>query len=954
MKFCGHCGARVERPEAAAERRHLSVMFCDLAGSTPLSARLDPEELREVLREYQDAATRAVREFDGHVAEYLGDGLVVYFGYPQAHEDDAERAVRAGLGIVRNMVAVNDALEPRVGLRLGVRIGIHTGLVVVGEIGARDVYDVVRIVGETPNVAARVQGAAALDSVAVTAQTAALLSPAIELESMGQHELKGVAGPVELFRVVGEAAAERLPVADAIPIVDRVDALASLRVEWDAVAGGEGRLATVVGQAGIGKSKLLGALRPLVEGAGGVWLETACSAYHGTSALHPFVGLLERRLGVRRQAAPAEREAALHGALAGLGLERHAETMATLLDVPLSAPTSRLGVAPALIRRTTYDAVLAVLRALAGTRGAVVVEDAHWADPSTRELLDLAAGQPVPGLLFVVTERADPAGGCRGTRVELAPLVPEDVETLVELVAGAPLPAELKSELAARTDGVPLFAGELTRMLVETGDLEREDGSFVLRQSLGRTAIPDRLQDSLMARIDRLGAAKALAQVAAAIGRVFRRDLLADLAPGTDVDAGLDQLVAAQILTGGDGEFTFTHALLRDVAYESMLRSTRRDHHARIARSLTERFPALVDAQPELVAHHLGEAGQAAEAVAWWRRAAQQATRRSASVEAAADLRRAADLLPLVPESARRDLDELGVYASLGAALAAVKGYGDDEVERAYRRAHRLAATMGAERELFPVLFGLVAYFTARGEFAAARAAGDQLLATAEAGGDTGLRIEAEYSLGMVDLYVGRLDSAVERLGRGIALYDPDAHHRLAYSYVFDPGVACRRSIGIALCLLGRPDDAAGQAEAAVELAERLEHPFSHASALAFAAVVHHLRGDRQAVERRSAEAMAVADRHGYPFWALAGRILHGWAAGQPNQLRAAVARYRSTGTLVLLPYFLAVEAEAHLAAGDARAAAQAVAGARAVMERTGECWWAARIRDLDGELAVS
>lgn len=903
-------------------------MFCDLVGSTTLSGQLDPEDLRDVLREYHDAATRAIRDFDGYVAEYLGDGLVVYFGYPQAHEDDAERACRAGLRIIENMAALNQLLEPRRGMRLGVRVGVHTGLVVVGEVGARDVHDVVRVVGETPNISARVQGEAPVDGVAVTAETLALAGPRIDATSLGHRAMKGVAEPVEVFEVRGviDAPASRPP--SAVPIVDRREAQADLRKAWSAVRGGTGRAVVLAGQAGIGKSKLLDALREVVESDRGRWFEAACSPYHRTTAHHPLAALLRQQPDLTIDAVP----------------EADRDLIEPLLGAV--ATGARLGVAPALVRRATNVAVLGLLRSLADHAPAVLaLEDTHWSDEATREFVSLVHAAPVEGLLLVTTDR-EPSAADGAEVIELRPLAAEDAATLIDLAAGTAMSPTLRRDLAARADGVPLFATELVRTLLESGAVTPSADGLALRESAAQDTIPTRLQDSLMARIDRLGPAKAVAQAAATIGRTFSAELLTAVAGvgGDELVAVLGQLLDAHVIerepSGGD-RFTFAHALLRDVAYSSMLRSARRDHHLAIADHLIGHAPDAAQAEPAVVAHHLSEAGDAARAVAWWRRAAQHATQRSASADALAALRRAVEELARSPESPDRARDELATYAALGSALAAVKGYGDEETKAAYQRAHERSASLPAAPELFPVLFGIVAYSTARGDFATARSAGAQLLSSAEVSGDSGLRIEALFSLGIVDVYTGRSTDAVGRLREAIALYEPSSHHQLAYSYVFDAGVAALRSIGVPLTLLGHHDDARRSADEAVALARRLNHPFSLASALVFSAIIAALHGDRERVAADAEAAVDLSDRSGYPFWSLSGRLLRGWALQEHvDDARRALDTYRMTGTKVFTPLWLTLLADAERRAGNGDVTRRLRTEAEAAAAETGEVCW--------------
>ena len=940
-RFCAQCGRALVDADgpppaeglrsAEAERRQLTVMFCDLVGSTALSGRLDPEDLREILREYHEASTQAIRDFDGFVAEYLGDGLVVYFGYPQAHEDDAERACRAGLRIIENMARLNEVVEPRLGSRLGVRVGIHTGQVVVGEVGARDVHDVVRVVGETPNVAARVQGEAPVDGVAVTSATLALAGPRLASRSLGPRSMKGVAEPVEVFQVIGVSdAANVRPIAD-VPIVDRREAQAALRAAWNDVRAGKGHAVSLTGPAGIGKSKLLDAFRGVVEADGGQWLEGACSAYHAASPWYPLVAILRGRPPLAVDQLSNE-EAALIGWLLG------------------SEPKNpQLGVAPPLARRATNDALLRALRVIAGEAPlALAIEDLHWADTSTAEFVAQLRTGPADGVLLVTTAREGAPG--HGQVIELPPLGEDDASALVELTAGGGLSTALCRDLAERSDGVPLFVTELVRNLMESGAVTLGGDGLELRASLGRDVIPARLQDLLMARIDRLGPAKRIAQAAAAIGRSFDVDLLVATAGGTrgEILAAVEQLERSSVVEaeGSDpGRYVFTHALLRDVSYGSMLRASRRDHHRRIGDELLRRAQVGADLaiDPAVVAHHLAEAGDAVRSHFWWRQAADQATRRSASADALAALRRAVAELEKAEAGSVPPGDHLATYAALGSALAAVRGYGHQETCDAYRHAHQLAAELPAAAELFPVLFGIVAYSTARGDFAAAGEAAERLLRSADDGGDDGLRVEALFSLGILDVYTGRSTQAVDRLGEGIRLYDPERHHQLAYRYVFDPGVACLRSISIPLTALGDRAGARQSADDAIALADRLDHPFSLASALVFSSILGALHGDRRRTVDDAEAAFRLASKGGYPFWATSARILRGWAAdAHLDDARDALVAYQGTGTKVFLPLWHRLLADAVTRTGRRDEARRlAVAGA-AVEAETGERCWSA------------
>jgi predicted ATPase len=785
-----------------------------------------------------------------------------------------------------------------------------------------------------PNVAARVQSTAGADEVVVTAHTRDLVRGAVRFESAGYHELKGV-GRFELHRVVGLGNRPSAPGRGRI--VDRAPVLALLRARWHEVRAGAGHAVVVHGDAGIGKSEVARALRLQCEAEGGTWLDVWCSAHHTVSALHPFTALLDSVLGADGDL--------VAGDLERIGLAGHAETLDLLRSGVSVAGSRARGSAPAVARERIFEAVRAVVRAARGDGPAVLlVEDVHWADPTTAELLGRLTAAPEPGVLLLITHRQGGGPAASGTTtIHLDPLAGQHVVQLAHDVAGAPLTDEISKVIVDRTDGVPLFASELTRMLIDTGAIIRRDEHYTLQDSLSSTWIPAQVQDSLMARLDALGSAKPLAQLAATIGRVFDHDLLADVDDSNDLDGRLTTMLNAHIVAPEQrpGSYAFTHALVRDVAYESLLRSTRRAHHRRIAAALVVRRRAGHEVAPELIVRHAEGADDAALAVRYWREVAARANERSATREAITSLRSAAALLDDLPPSTQRDREELGIMTSLGTALAAAHGYADPDAEASYVRAKALAATMPAAIELFPAVFGLLAFFTARGRFDEARAAGDQLLRSASE--DSGLTVVATFSVGMIDLYEGDLPAALDRFTVGVDTYDPSTHHHLAYRYIFDPGVACHRALSVALVLAGRDEEAAEHARTAIDLATRLDHPFSLASAHAFAAVSWQLRGDRGVAEDHAAQAIALAEERGFTFWALMGHMVHGWALGEAGHAEA-LQKYQASGSVVLVPYLLGLLAQLGGPTDrDATIAREAIALARA----HGETWYLPRLRAI-------
>jgi class 3 adenylate cyclase/predicted ATPase len=979
--------APVLPPSPDAERRQLTVMFCDLVDSTVLSGQLDPEDLREVVRAYQATCTEVIQRFDGSIAQYLGDGLLVYFGYPQAHEDDAQRAVRAALGIIDTMRTLNTRLEQDKGIHLAVRLGIHTGLVVVGEMGGSGRQEQLAL-GETPNVAARIQGLAAPDTVAISEATARLIQGYFVCDDLGPHTLRGLAAPMQVYRVLGESGVQsRLEVASArglTPLVGRDSEVTLLLERWEHVKDGIGQVVVLSGEAGIGKSRLVQALQDQVVREPHTRIECRCSPYHQHSALAPVIAHLERVLAWARDAAPQEKLSKLEDALARhpWPLQEVLPLLAALLSLPLPAQYQPLTLTPERQKQKTLEALLAWLLAETEQQPVLfIVEDLHWVDPSTLEWLNLVVEQsPTARLygLFTCRPEFTPPWPIRThlTPLTLSRLPRPQVSRLVYGVTGGKsLPSEILMQIMVKTDGVPLFVEELTKTVLESGLLREVEGAYELAGPLPPLAIPTTLQDSLMARLDRLAAVKAVAQLGATIGRQFGYELLRAVSPLDEatLQHGLRQLVEAELVyqrgVPPQAAYTFKHALIQDAAYQSLLRSTRQQYHQRLAQVLAVQFPEMAEIQPELLAHHYTEAGLVAQAIPYWQRAGQRALERSANLEAVAHLTQGLELLATLPDTPERAQQELDLQTTLGPALMFTKGQAAPEVLQAYARARALCQQMGETTQLFQVLRGVWLFYLMRMELRTAREIGEQLLTLAQQVGDPALLLEAHYALGTPLNYLGEFTAAQAHFEQGIALYDPQQHRAHAVRYGLDPGVMCRVYAALTLWWLGYPDQALQRSHEALTLARELAHPFSLACALFFAAWLHNLRREWPLTHERAEAVIALATEQGSAQFVAGGTFFRGCAlaewdpapgAGQGQveagmaQMQQGLAAWRATGAEVLRPYGLALLAKASAQVGQREAGLALLAEALAVLNDTGERRWEAELHRLKGELLLA
>jgi class 3 adenylate cyclase/predicted ATPase len=919
-----------------AERRQLTVMFCDLVGSTPLSTRFDPEDLREIVGDYHRCVADTVARFAGFVAKYMGDGVLIYFGYPEAHEDDAERAVRAGLAVI-DAVARLATLEP-----LNVRLGIATGLVVVGDLIGAGAAQERGVIGETPNLAARLQALARPGTLVVADSTRRQLGTLFEIEDLGPQPLAGFGEPQPAWRVIGESGVvsrfEALR-SGTTPLVGRDEELDLLTRRWQQAKSGEGRVVLVSGEPGIGKSRLTAALSQRVESEPHIRLRYSCSPHDQDSALYPFICQLERAAGLTRDDTATMKLDKLE-ALLGDGAEPgDISLIAEMLSLSGRARFPPLDLSPQRKKERTLAALLRQLQALARRQPVLMIfEDLHWIDPTSRELLDLTVEKitDLP-VLLVATYRPEfqpPwVGQSQVTVIALNRLGRSEGATLVHRLAGnlGALPPDVVDEIVERTDGVPLFAEELTKAVVEAG-ADRGYASMAAVSS-SSLAVPATLHASLLGRLDRLGPlAKTVAQVGAAIGRDFSHELLAAAAPlaEPELQEALRRLVEAGLVFRRGlppaAEYLFKHALVQDTAYSTLLRGPRQALHRRIAEALEQRFPDVVQTRPEIVAHHYGEAALPDKAIAYWHLAGKSSVARSAVREATAQLRRGLGLLDRLPETRERKQLELDIHITLSTALMAGKGYADREVAAALESAHRLVTEIAGAGtpQHFAVLYGLWAFHYVAGQPEAARLRAAEFLAFAQPGTASGPLLIGHRILATSLIMIGDYCGAFPHAETAASLYRPDEHREFAVRYGQDIGVAAFVYLSWALWHRGYPDRSARAADRALEHGRQ----FGHAHTIAFA--LWHI--GMKAVFARDVgkagacanECIALANEHGFPFWVGFGLIVQGWVVAHSGDPTTGVARIReglgaaeATGAGNFKPLHLGLLAEALALAGE-------------------------------------
>ena len=916
-----------------AEFRQITVMFSDLVGSTQLSEKLDPEDLQKLIDAYRGECSTAIRRYGGEVARYFGDGVMAFFGWPNAHEDDAARAIHAALEIVAGVARISGPVT------LTCRVGVCSGPVVVGEIGGSGTWSM-DAVGETPNIAARLQTIAAANTVVVSESTRRLVPAAFDFQDLGLKELKGVTEPLHVYRVISvRSTTSRFEAAHAgslSPLIGRSSELSLLVDRWQKIKEGDGQVIFLSGIPGVGKSRLLHELKRYIRQEPHVLLHHQGSPYHNQSAFFPIIEQIEQAAQLTAREADADKLGKLRAYL-----PRPTDSsiepvllIAKLLSIPLDGQELS-GLTPQQIKNRTISMLVDMLLAFSVQGPTLCIfEDAHWLDPSTLELLELIISRiDHARVLLIVSCRPEfhPAwiAHTNATIHSLTRLSNTEVRTMIrDLLNGDSLPQPLLDQIIEKADGVPLFIEELTSSLLSAPLQTRGTSERAVRSSLLR--VPDTLSDALMERLDRVAPSRRLAQIAAVIGREFSTDLLsaASQVEEDDMLSALALLEKADIIYRADispsVRFAFKHVLLRDAIYDSLLRSKRQQIHADIAAILEQDFPELVENQPEVLAYHYEEANNHRQAIRCWFEAGQRALANSANVEAIANFRKALQLLNALPETPERTREEIGIQLALGIPLIAVRGYASAETREAFARARTLCLQLGDIPEYFQALFGLWGHSWMGGKNDEALQMAEEFLTRSQALSDPVPLMVAHRVMGSTLLTIGNFQSSANHFEKAIKLSTSKGKPPLYNLYMVEPQAASLLLMSWDLWFLGYPDRALSRVSEALALGENLGHPYTVAFAHYMTSVVHLLRGDAARAFDSAEKSYEMSREQRFSLYEILSRISRGRASGDLGRIEEArteialgIDEARRNGVGFMLPMMNSWLADMHIKADE-------------------------------------
>ncbi|KRR02645.1 hypothetical protein CP49_17240 [Bradyrhizobium valentinum] len=959
--------------ERTTERRQVTVLFCDVVDSTGLSERCDIEDLREILLEFQAISSQCINASGGVVVNYVGDGIRAEFGYPLASENEAESAVRAGLLLLRGIQGLSERSKAMIQEPLRVRIGLHTGVAVIGKAGPGHVHDATEIVGDTPNIAFRLQEIGEPNSLVISGETKRLLRGKFSLRPLGMHALKGLSRKIDVFLVLGEALednmAHRARHRNALPLVNRVAEIGQLLEAWELAKTGRGHTVEITGEPGIGKSRLALELIDKTGLPDDSIIAVQASAQHQNTPLYPIVRSLEQRIGIRKDEGAKANSARLREFLATTpaGDEEQYVLIGQLLGLPMHGALSATVRDAQERRRKTRDAVVQLLTSHArGEAGLILVEDFHWTDPSTIEIIERIAGQisNVP-ILLVITSRA---AGIRSAslmvrRILLQRLDDDDCRDLAGSVVRDKLPSQLIQQIVARSDGVPLFVEELAAAALETGQVDPGARSRVVAG--GPAEVPSALYDSLMLRLERLGDAKAIAQLASTIGRSFSHRLLAAVASEhhKTLEPAIERLRASGLigLERNDDEkvYSFKHALVRDVAYYSLLKRQRRELHARVAEEIEFQLPEIANREPDYLAQHLSEAGRTSRAAQMWLKAAKLAAERSANLEAIAQLNTAREEIRKLPAGLERDNLELNAQIALIGPTIALQGWGADAVANVSSRAIELCRALDNDPRIFPALYARWSYLRVASDVREAGALARDFLTLAELKGTRADRMVGHRLLG-TSLLDGETEKAGDHLERATKLYDATADHATAVIYGTDVQVTSLSNLCITCWLLGRVSEAVAHGRNALEYADQLSHAHTFGYACAHVCMLYTLERDARMVQTLAQRLLAGAIERELPLWILVARSFLGWSEIESGRLVEGIdtleklrASFQNAHLGYWLPTCLCWLAEAYVRTDKLAEARLCLEQARGVFARGGNYWYEVECLRIEGRLAL-
>ncbi len=941
-RFCSDCGSLLVQTQKSSEktlveRRQLTVFFSDIIGSTSLSEQLDPEDLRQIIRQYRQACTDAIFFYEGYLASFIGDGVLAYFSYPAAHEDDARRAVQAALDLIKSIKTISPNIKKEYGVSLEVRIGIHTGLVVIGDVDNSDSLESRLIIGKTPNLAARIQETAEPNTVHISHETYKLVQEYFEGVELSGHNLKGISRPTTIYRINhASTVSNRFDPNQnrEAPLIGREVELDFLREKWQSAQTGEGQVVLLTGEAGIGKSRISLALKEYTNQESASWLvELKCSPYHRNSSFYPIIQFIENTISLNKNDPSDEKLAKIEEFLIryDLDLITSVPLLASLLSVSIGTKYAFPVFTPQKQKQETIELLATIFLQRAQQKPLLFVfEDLHWSDPSTLEFINflLQRCQDYKILVLLVYRSSfqpswRPSDNIHA--IELKGLPEANAIEIIQQVSNAKtLSKEAAKHIIKKTDGVPLFLEELTKSMIETKILIHEGGQYELSKSFNTLNVPSTIQDSLSARLDRLPQAKQVAQLASVIGREFSYDLLESI-PGehyNNLSRDLDTLVEAGILFQHDSKinsfYSFKHALIQDTAYATLLKSTRKNYHKLIAESIEIATPDLIETQPELLAQHYTKAFEPEKAIQFWLAAGLRSLQHSANIESIAHLNEGLALIESIRDAQQRNSLEVQLRSTLGPALIATRGFGDAEVGETYRKLDELSQQDDGMPVNTTALWGQWVYSLVRSELNKAHSLALEMKAFGEKTNDTSMLVEGHWTLGNTLFWLADFKSASTEIKKAIEIYNPMQHRNHAYMYGQDPCVAahCYRSLNY--WYMGFLDKAHAENETAIKLADSLQHPFSIGWSVAFKFMTRMFGNEYKEAKEWAERTISYCSEQAYPFWLSAATIVRGWAVsllGDPKSglqyIEQGLAGWDMMDSIILRPMFMGLFAEA-------------------------------------------